>query len=53
VDAERQLEEIAFKGLIASLASLLLREAEDNEMSGLSQQNTAERCIASSNQRPQ
>ena len=43
VDAERQLEEIAFKGLIPRLASLLLREAEDNEISGLSHQDIAER----------
>ena len=43
VDAERQLEEIAFKGLIPRLASLLLREAEDNEITGLSHQDIAER----------
>ena len=43
VDAERQLEEIAFKGLIPRLASLLLREAQDNEISGLSHQDIAER----------
>ena len=43
VEAERQLEEIAFKGLIPRLASLLLREAEVNEISGLSHQDIAER----------
>jgi CRP-like cAMP-binding protein len=43
VDAERQLEEIAFKGLIPRLASLLLREAEGNEITGLSHQDIAER----------
>lgn len=43
VDAERQLEEIAFKGLIPRLASLLLREADDDEISGLSHQDIAER----------
>ncbi len=43
VNAERQLEEIAFKGLIPRLASLLLREAEDDEISGLSHQDIAER----------
>ncbi|MCA1601103.1 MAG: Crp/Fnr family transcriptional regulator [Acidobacteria bacterium] len=43
VDAERQLEEIAFKGLIPRLASLLLREAEDNKITGLSHQDIAER----------
>lgn len=43
VDAERQLEEIAFKGLIPRLASLLLREAKGNEVNGLSHQDIAER----------
>ena len=43
VEAERQLEEIAFKGLIPRLASLLLREAEGNEITGLSHQDIAER----------
>lgn len=43
VDAERQLEEIAFKGLIPRLASLLLREAQDNDITGLSHQDLAER----------
>jgi CRP-like cAMP-binding protein len=42
VDAERQLEEIAFKGLIPRVASLLLREAQHNEVSGLSHQDIAE-----------
>lgn len=43
VAAETQLEEIAFKGLIPRLASLLLREAQDNEVTGLSHQDIAER----------
>jgi CRP-like cAMP-binding protein len=43
VDAERQLEEIAFKGLIPRLASLLLREAEGDEITGWSHQDIAER----------
>lgn len=43
VEAERQLEEIAFKGLIPRLASLLLREAEGDEITGLSHQDIAER----------
>jgi CRP/FNR family transcriptional regulator, cyclic AMP receptor protein len=43
VEAERQLEEIAFKGLIPRLASLLLREVEDNVITGLSHQDIAER----------
>ena len=43
VEAERQLEEIAFKGLIARLATLLLREAEDDEVAGLSHQDLADR----------
>ncbi|MCA1604749.1 MAG: Crp/Fnr family transcriptional regulator, partial [Acidobacteria bacterium] len=42
VEAERQLEEIAFKGLIPRLASLLLREAEGEEVKGLSHQDIAE-----------
>lgn len=43
IKAERQLEEIAFKGLIPRLASLLLSEAEGEEISGLSHQDIAER----------
>lgn len=43
VQAETQLEEIAFKGLIPRLASLLLREAKDSEITGLSHQDIAER----------
>lgn len=43
VDAERQLEEIAFKGLIPRPASLLLREAENDEIKRLSHQDLAER----------
>lgn len=43
VEAERQLEEVAFKGLIPRLASLLMREAEGDEVNGLSHQDIAER----------
>ena len=42
VEAERQLEEIAFKGLIPRLAVLILREAEGDEVRGLSHQDIAE-----------
>lgn len=43
VDAERQLEELAFKGLIPRIASFLLREADGDEVHGLSHQDIAER----------
>lgn len=43
VDAERQLEELAFKGLIPRIAALLLREADGDEVHGLSHQDIAER----------
>jgi CRP/FNR family transcriptional regulator, cyclic AMP receptor protein len=43
VEAETQLEELAFKGLIPRLATLLLREATDDEITGLSHQDIAER----------
>lgn len=43
VEAETQLEEIAFKGLIPRLATLLLREATADEITGLSHQDIAER----------
>jgi CRP-like cAMP-binding protein len=43
VEAERQLEDLAFKGLIPRIASLLLREADGNEVHGLSHQDIAER----------
>lgn len=43
VEAERQLEEIAFKGLIPRLTALISREAEGDEMMGLSHQDIAER----------
>ncbi len=43
VDAERQLEELAFKGLIPRIAALLLREAEGEKVHGLSHQDIAER----------
>lgn len=43
VDMERLLEEVAFKGLIPRIASLLLREAVGNELMGVSHQDIAER----------
>jgi CRP/FNR family transcriptional regulator len=43
IDAEQQLEDIAFKGLVARIASLLLREAKDDVVTGLSHRDIAER----------
>ena len=43
VNAERQLEEMAFKGLIPRVAALLLGAAEGDELKGLSHQDLAER----------
>ncbi|HEU0174450.1 MAG TPA: Crp/Fnr family transcriptional regulator [Blastocatellia bacterium] len=43
VNAERQLEEMAFKGLIPRVATLLLGAAEGNEVKGLSHQDLADR----------
>lgn len=43
VDAERQLEELAFKGLIPRIAAFLLRQADGDEIHGLSHQDIAER----------
>jgi CRP-like cAMP-binding protein len=43
LEAEQQLEDIAFKGMAARVASLLLREAEGSEVRGLSHQDIAER----------
>jgi CRP/FNR family transcriptional regulator, cyclic AMP receptor protein len=43
VNAERQLEEMAFKGLISRVAALLLRVAEGDQVKGLSHQDLAER----------
>lgn len=42
VAAEKQLEEVAFKGLIPRIASLLLAEADGDEVTGLTHQNIAE-----------
>ncbi len=42
VKAEQQLEEVAFKGLIPRPAALLLREADGEEVKGLSHQDIAE-----------
>ena len=46
MQAEQQLEEVAFKGMIPRLASLLLREAEGDEVKGLTHQDIAERLGA-------
>ncbi len=43
INAERRLEEMAFKGLIPRLAELLLSAAEGDEVKGLSHQDLAER----------
>jgi CRP/FNR family cyclic AMP-dependent transcriptional regulator len=43
LEAEQQLEEMVFKGLVARVASLLLREAVGDEVAGLSHQEIAER----------
>jgi CRP-like cAMP-binding protein len=43
LEAERQLEDIAFKGMTARVAALLLREARGDEVVGLSHQDIAER----------
>src|SRR5436189_197902 len=41
VEAERQLEDLAFKGLAPRIAALLLREAASGEVIGLSHQDLA------------
>jgi CRP/FNR family cyclic AMP-dependent transcriptional regulator len=43
VHAERQLEDLAFRGLIPRLATFLLEHARDAELAGLSHQDIAER----------
>ncbi len=43
IEAEQQLEDIAFKGLTARIASLLLREAENGEVKGMAHRDIAER----------
>lgn len=43
VQAERQLEDLAFKGLIPRLAGFLLREARDAVVSGFTHQQIGER----------
>src|SRR5919202_3155440 len=43
LEAERQLEETVFKGMTARVAALLLREADGDEVEGLSHQDIAER----------
>jgi CRP/FNR family cyclic AMP-dependent transcriptional regulator len=43
VQAERQLEDLAFKALVPRLADLLLREARDGAVKGLSHQDIGDR----------
>ena len=43
LEAERQLEDTVFKGIPARVAALLLREADGDEVDGLSHQDIAER----------
>ena len=43
LEAEQRMEEIAFKGVAARVAALLMREADDGEVRGLSHQDIAER----------
>jgi len=43
LEAERQLEDTVFKGMTARVAALLLREADGDEVRGLSHQDIAER----------
>ena len=43
LEAERQLEDTVFKGIAARVAALLLREADGDEVDGLSHQDIAER----------
>ena len=43
LEAERQLEDTVFKGMTARVAALLLREADGDEVEGLSHQDIAER----------
>ena len=43
IEAERQLEDTVFKGMTARVAALLLREADGDEVEGLSHQDIAER----------
>jgi CRP/FNR family transcriptional regulator, cyclic AMP receptor protein len=43
LEAERQLEDTVFKGMTARVAALLLREADGDEVDGLSHQDIAER----------
>jgi CRP-like cAMP-binding protein len=43
LEAERQLEDTVFKGMTARVAALLLREADGEEVDGLSHQDIAER----------
>src|SRR5947209_19704481 len=43
LEAERQLEDTVFKGIRGRVAALLLREADGDEVDGLSHQDIAER----------
>ena len=47
VQAERQLEDLAFRGLIPRLAQFLLAETQDGEVAGWSHQDIAERKVGS------
>lgn len=43
LEAERQLEDTVFKGMTARVAAMLLREADGDEVDGLTHQDIAER----------
>jgi CRP/FNR family transcriptional regulator, cyclic AMP receptor protein len=43
IEAERQLEDTVFKGILARVAALLLRESDGDEINGLTHQDIAER----------
>ncbi|HYE15446.1 MAG TPA: Crp/Fnr family transcriptional regulator, partial [Pyrinomonadaceae bacterium] len=43
LEAERQLEDIAFRSIPSRVAALILREADGDEVRGLSHQDIAER----------
>jgi CRP-like cAMP-binding protein len=43
IQAERQLEDLAFRGLIPRLATFLLEQVHEGELNGLSHQDIAER----------
>jgi CRP-like cAMP-binding protein len=43
IEAERQLEDTVFKGILARVAALLLKESDGDEINGLTHQDIAER----------